>query len=219
MSHRRDRYPTLLEPLEVRRLLCTSHFGDARAMEELSASQVAEARQSSPTVTNTPSFIRRINFQPDGSNPVPDFYRVDTGAPYGLRSNGLTYGWSADNRDGRDRNVLDDQRYDTFHHLQKNGANYSWEMLVPNGTYTVRVVVGDPSYHDSVYRVNVEGQLAVNFTPSAGNRFGEGTVTVTVNDERLTVSNAAGAVNNKIAFLEICGGGAPLPVVSLTASD
>ena len=36
---------------------------------------------------------------------MPDFYKVDTGASYGVRANGMTYGWSGDNRAStRDRN-------------------------------------------------------------------------------------------------------------------
>lgn len=219
MSYRKTSV-RIFESLESRTHLCTYHWGEPVAMAALATTQsLAEPASSDTPATNAISFIRRINFQPDGSNPVPDYYRVDTGAPYGLRSNGLTYGWSADNRDGRDRNVLSDQRYDTFHHLQKNGANYSWEIALPNGQYTVRVVTGDASYFDSVFKVNVEGMLTVNATPTSSNRFGEGTKTVNVTDGRLTISNASGAVNNKIAFIEIAGGPSALPVVSLAATD
>ncbi|HRK30364.1 MAG TPA: kelch repeat-containing protein [Tepidisphaeraceae bacterium] len=216
----------IVELLETRSLFCADHFGDAEAMAReayveraVAATMGLLTSTDTPTAQSTPAFVRRFSFQPDGSTPVPDFHRVDTGAPYGLRSNGLTYGWSADNRDGRDRNQLDDQRYDTFHHFQKNGANYSWEFAVPNGQYTVRVVAGDPGYFDSVFKVNVEGTLAVNATPTTSNRFAEGTVTVNVTDGRLTISNATGAKNNKIAFVEIVGGSNRLPVVSVAASD
>lgn len=204
----------VFEALEARAMFCSWHWG-----EPAPTSLVAEAAtpQATDPVANA-ALVRRINFQPDGANPVPDFYRVDTGAPYGLRSNGLTYGWSADNRDGRDRNLLADQRYDTFHHLQKNGANYSWEIALPNGQYTVRVVAGDAGFFDSVFKINVEGVLTVNGTPTSGSRFVEGTQTVTVADGRLTISNATGAVNNKIAFVEIQGGTAPLPVVSVVGN-
>ena len=41
-----------------------------------------------------------------------------------------------------------------------------WELAVPNGTYRVRVVAGDPTHIDSVYRTNVEGVLAINATPT-----------------------------------------------------
>ena len=71
----------------------------------------------------------------------------------------------------------------------------------------MRVVAGDPSHFDSVFRINVEGVLAVNGTPTTANRWFEGTVTVTVSDGRLTVSNASGASNNKINFIEVTAAG------------
>jgi len=100
--------------------------------------------------------------------------------------------------------VSPDQRYDTLNHMQKSGSP-SWEMAVPAGQYQVRVVVGDATAWDSTYKVNVEGVLAVNAVPTSSSRWAEGTVTVTVTqaDGRLTVSNASGAVNNRICFLEI----------------
>lgn len=166
-----------------------------------------------------PQFLR-VNFQP-GNAEVPAYHRIDTGATYGLRSNGLTYGWDADNRaNARDRNssLAPDQRHDTFNHLQKNGSR-TWQMSVPNGTYTVRVVAGDAGYLDSVFRINVEGSLVVSGKPTSGSRWVEGTRTVTVSDGKLTISNASGAVNNKIAFVEIAKGTSPLPVVSVQSID
>lgn len=234
MSHRRRRHASrpagrtgrtafakAFESLEPRALLCSTHFLDAvDSTSQVFLSQSAEAGAAATADTSlaATAWTRRFNFQPDGA-PVPDYYRVDTGAAYGLRSNGMTYGWNVDNRDGRDRGALADQRYDTLHHLQKNGQNLRWDLAVANGTYTVRVVAGDASYFDSVYRVSVEGLLTVDGTPTSSNRFVEGTRTVNVTDGRLTISSASGAVNNKIAFVEICQGSDRLPVVSIAATD
>jgi len=155
--------------------------------------------------TGTATVIR-INFQPS-SAPVPSGYLSDTGAVYGSRGNGQTYGWNADNAaQTRDRNSASspDQRYDTLTHMQLSAnPNAFWEIAVPNGTYSVRVVSGDPGYYDSVYRVNVEGVLTVSGTPSSGVRWIEGTSTVTVSDGRLTIRNGSGATNNKLCFVEI----------------
>ena len=97
-----------------------------------------------------------------------------------------------------------DQRYDTLTHLQKPGnPNAFWEIAVPNGTYTVRIVAGDAGHFDSVFRLNIEGVAIVSGTPTSWTRWLEGTSTVTVSDGRLTVTNGAGASNNKICFLEI----------------
>ena len=48
----------------------------------------------------------RINFQPDAVA-APAGYALDSGSPYGDRSNGLMYGWSCDlTADTRDRNAV-----------------------------------------------------------------------------------------------------------------
>jgi N-acetylneuraminic acid mutarotase len=150
------------------------------------------------------TFPLRINFQP-ATAAVPAHCHVDGGALYGLRANGLTYGWNATNvanaRD-RDSDASPDQRYDTFNHMQRNG-DYRWEVTVPNGIYTVHVVAGDADYFDSVFRINVEGIPTVEGTPSNANRWIGGQSTVQVPDGRLTISNGTGARNNKICFVEI----------------
>ena len=88
-------------------------------------------------------FSAKINFQP-ASAAVPAGYLADSGAVYGDRGNGYTYGWDADcsahTRD-RDASNSPDQRYDTLVHMQLYGT-FTWEIAVPNGTYTVRVVAG-----------------------------------------------------------------------------
>jgi hypothetical protein len=144
----------------------------------------------------------KINFQPAG-RPVPSGYLADTGAGFGSRGNGFNYGWdNSASSFTRDRGINSDQKFDTLIHTQLYGVR-KWELGVANGTYQVTLVAGDPQYFDSVYKINVEGQLTVNGTPSSGNRFITGTRTVTVSDGRLTISNASGSVNNKIAFVEV----------------
>ena len=163
-------------------------------------------------------FDLHVNFQP-ASAAVPSGYLADGGLAYGDRGNGFTYGWDAANTTAtRDRNVLADQRYDTFIHTQAYGVR-TWEAAVPNGQYTVHLVAGDASYYDSIYKLNVEGVLSVSGTPTSGSRFVEGTQTVTVADGRLTISNAAGSSNNKIAFVEIDSVDAPLSTVSVASTD
>ena len=106
----------------------------------------------------------------------------------------------------RDRNAPNspDQRYDTLTHLQKEGnSDAIWEMAVSNGTYQVRLVAGDAAYYDSLFRLSVEGVLALSGTPTSANRWVEGTATVSVTDGRITVRSAAGASNNKLCFVEI----------------
>lgn len=160
--------------------------------------------------------VIRVNFQPSGAT-VPSGYLADTGAVYGNRGNGRTYGWNSGNTSfARDRNSSrsSDQRYDTLNHMQKSGGARTWEIAVPNGTYSVFVVAGDADHYDSVFRINVEGQLTVSGTPRSTARWISGTRTVTVSDGRLTVSNGSGASNNKICFIDIT----PAGMVSATAA-
>jgi len=146
----------------------------------------------------------RVDFLPAGST-VPTGYLPDTGLVFGNRGN-YSYGWNQSNPNARDRGVLTDQRLDTINHMQNYGTR-TWEIGLPNGSYNVKLVAGDPSYFNSIYRINVEGVLAVNGTPTSTNRFIEGNVTVNVTDGKLTVSNASGSSNNKVAFIEITPAG------------
>jgi glucose/arabinose dehydrogenase len=148
----------------------------------------------------------RINFQP-ASAPVPAGYLRDSGAVFGSRGNGQTYGWNADtSAQMRDRNAPNspDQRYDTLAYTQRSGnPNAIWEIGVPNGTYVVRVVSGDPSYFGGRYSTVGEGVQIVNGAPSTSARWIDGTRVVSVPDGRLTIRNGPGASNNKICFVEI----------------
>lgn len=148
------------------------------------------------------AFPLKIDFQP-ATAPAVAGWVIDSGLAFGKRGAQL-FGWNTAVTAGvRDRNQISDQRRDTIAHMQHGGANSKWEVAVPAGTYLVRVVCGDAAFFDSTYRVNVEGTLVVNGRPTTGSRFVEGAATVVVSDGRLTLSNATGAVNNKICSVEI----------------
>jgi hypothetical protein len=152
----------------------------------------------------TITFPIQINFQP-ASAPAFAGYLEDTGAMFGSQGNGLSYGWNQDTSAfarQRASTLSPDERYDTLIHMQKV-ANEIWELAVPPGTYSVRIVVGDPSYTDSVYAVAAEGTVVVSGTPSAMTHWFDGTDTVGVTDGRLTITNAAGSSNNKIDFIVV----------------
>ncbi|HEY7497818.1 MAG TPA: PQQ-dependent sugar dehydrogenase [Vicinamibacterales bacterium] len=148
----------------------------------------------------------RVNFQP-ASSPVPAGYLADGGLVFAARGNGQSYGWNADNTaQTRDRNASNsaDQRYDTLTHLQKPAnPDAVWEIALPNGSYSVRIVSGDAANFDSVFRVTAEGVLVVSGTPTTSTRWIEGTATVAVSDGRLTIRSGSGASNNKICFVDI----------------
>ena len=150
--------------------------------------------------------LARINFQSAGA-PVPYGYAADSGAAYAA-SRG--YGWISQTTStpvsitgkGVDRNATPDQRLDTLIQMQVSPAR--WEYAVPNGTYDVRVGVGDASVTTgSNHQIAVESETAVNgFTPSASDRFNIATVRVDVTDGKITL-DAAGGTNTKLVFVDI----------------
>ena len=149
-----------------------------------------------------PCVTININFQPEGE-PVPSGYTADVGDIFGVRDNGCEFGWDQDtSARTRVRGVEADARLDTLTHLQL-GGDVTWELAVPDGNYDVTLMAGDPSHIDSDYAIEVEGELIVQGTPSQSKHFIEGSGAVQVQDGRLTVSNAPGAVNNKLCYLEV----------------
>lgn len=150
-------------------------------------------------------FTARINFQPAAAA-VPAGYVADSGAVFGARGNGLSYGWNLVTNETRDRNsaLSADQRFDTLNHMQRStNPNARWEIAVPNGTYRVRIVAGDAAFFNSTFRIAAESTLVVSGTPTSASRWIDATANVTVSDGRLTLTNAAGAVNNKLCFIDI----------------
>jgi hypothetical protein len=150
----------------------------------------------------------KINFQPAASQ-VPAGYEPDSGAVYGDRGNGLTYGWDATLNHTRDRGVDPDQRYDTLNHMQPFAVDYTWEIGLNNGTYDVWLVCGDPSYADSINTLDVEGTVCTD--PDGQDNFDEYNIQVDVTDGKLTISPATGSSNAKICFIEITPAGAAIP--------
>ena len=164
---------------------------------------IGERKQATVSIADDDEL--RVNFQTFNRFP-PVGYAADLGDVFGDRGAGMSFGWDADNiANARSRNSAGspDARYDTYNHMQKNGANRRWEIALPNGLYTVRLVAGDADATDSVHRMNLEGQLALAGTPSGDVRWFRSTVNVLVSDGRLTLTNAPGAQNNKIAFIDI----------------
>jgi hypothetical protein len=164
------------------------------------------AQSSEVSATPQPLFSAHIHFQNDATE-MPSGYLPDTGAAYGLQSNGLTYGWNKDNSiNARDRDSANspDELHDGLIHMQKPNNPYAyWQIAVPNGTYQVHILSGDPDYIDSIYKINVQGVLALSGTPTSTNHWIENTVTVTVNNGVLKVTSGPGSRNNKIDAIDI----------------
>jgi len=165
-------------------------------------------------------FNVNINFQPVKAE-IPMSYMFDDGSAFADRDNGYSYGWNHDisgklsdeRRSGASRlreNWIEynDLRYDTLVHMQKVGRSASrkgsstWEIEVPNGTYNVDLVMGDPEYTDAINNVLIEG-VALNDPDGFDNFDRYSDVTVLVMDGRLTVRPGIDADNAKVCFIKI----------------
>ncbi len=179
----------------------------------MSRTRRARARRTAPACERLEqrrllAFTALIDFQPP-KVPTQSGYQKDTGAVFGSRGNGLTYGWNATNNNGIDRNSKKsfNQAYDTFLHMQKNApqGGFTWELAVPNGSYDVRIIAGDAVFNSGdFYHILAEGQTAINSRQTLTYQHWIGSnQPINVTDGRLTISNGANAVNNKIALIEV----------------
>ena len=126
---------------------------------------------------------------------------------------------------GRERGVAADKRLDTFMSMQLTPGSPgvptpgAWKAAVPNGAYRVTVEAGDPAYADSHDVLNVEGQRAIDFTPSSTSLFQTNTITVNVSDGSLNV-DATGGTNTKIGYVTIDATNTSGPhVTAMTPAD
>lgn len=149
-------------------------------------------------------FAVKINFQTEATPGSPTGYRADIGRAYGVRKNGLSYGWHGSNEANavqRNSPNSPDIRYDGFN--QFVGPGTWWAISVPNGRYHVRLVTGDPEDLNSYQKLFVEDRVIVDAAPSAQQRFIEGIVETNVTDGTIALTGVPGGMNNKVAFIEI----------------
>ncbi|MCI0745278.1 MAG: fibronectin type III domain-containing protein [Verrucomicrobia subdivision 3 bacterium] len=156
------------------------------------------------------NFANALNGTPaNNPSPIPAGYAQDIGEVFGLKTNGLTYGWNVDiTVDSRWRNNPNspDLRWDTFNHLQKPQVlpTAVWEIEIPNGFYSVYMVSGDPTAVDSVFQFDIEGVVSTNsYVPVGGAWFTEFRQGIGVSDGRLTIKSGPQAANNKLNFIDI----------------
>ncbi len=148
--------------------------------------------------------------------PLPG-YADDYGDVFGDRGNGLSYGWLEDNAANsrhRTADVSPDARFDTLNHLQKNGGDMVWEMAVPSGRYSVRIVAGDATALDSVFQFTVEDVTTTTYTPTATAAWGTFDIEARIQDGLLSIRSGPSASNNKICFVAL----QPLPELPPTLS-
>ncbi len=156
-----------------------------------------------------------------------EFTRADFGRPFALRANGISYGWSRDleaagymvNRDstrdviglsfgGRIGNGSEnpdvDERFDTFARVEPGDE---WSIHVPNGTYAVALVSGDPEFSGPLggqfHRWSVNGEPVMDARPLPDYPWGEGITFVEVTDERITLRAGDNGVQNSLSWLRV----------------
>ena len=145
----------------------------------------------------------RINFQPDGIE-TPAGYLADTGAGYESHSSGFSYGWlDGPNGETRYRDTAKDIRFATLNHMQKSDPR-TWEIALMNGEYNLHLVMGDPSNTDQINDIQIEN-ITLKDTDGE-DYFDEYTVTVQIQDGRLTLSPASTSMNAKLCFIDISSG-------------
>jgi len=158
-----------------------------------------------PTPIVDPSQTIRINFRNKYAADLTGAVG-DIGLPFGDRGNGLVYGWDRDNTaNARFRSGFypSNTHLESFVYIGHYGA-YVWEIALPEGWYTVRLVAGDPKYPlNGTYITNVEGQPILNGQATTANPWLENTIQVRVTDGRLTVTNGNGSKNNVLNVIEI----------------
>lgn len=153
------------------------------------------------------SFAAHVNFQPVTAL-VPAGYVADSGALFGDRGNGLTYGWAGRKptpvvqRHVRRPSDGVDDLYDTFAIMQGRGQGSRWQIQVPDGTYQVNVTAGDPAAASGRYRIMVDGVLVVNGKATRTQRWVSGSQQLVVSNGLLTITVPRGATS-KIDFIDI----------------
>src|SRR5262249_18313743 len=107
--------------------------------------------QVSPVIV--PLFNANVNFTNSTTDTFPGYVN-DIGSAYPNTSGGITFGWNQNNSaNAFDRNTTTapDERFDSFAAMQAaSNPNASWEIQVPNGTYSVHIVAVHPPRATSV---------------------------------------------------------------------
>lgn len=165
---------------------------------------------------------------------VPVDYLKDSGAQYGDRGNGFTYGWDCDlesEGDVRDRGNAG-TRESSMVIPDRDGSCASdlWNIALPNGDYTVVVGYSDPSYSTTTDGCTIEGQPA-GVEPAGDRGPGtvpagvpmEQTVSVSLTDGQITLDGEWGSPDGahcqSFAYIHIYGaasGGVSWTMVALS---
>jgi RHS repeat-associated protein len=153
--------------------------------------------------------LLRVNFQPE-DRAIPPGFVADKGRTYGVRSNGLSYGWVDGPHTGIARGVHPFPQYDTTMPFGSSEGD-AWQVALPDGNYPVVVVMGDAARLDSTNNVRIEQRQEIDPTPYdpalppgyEHGQFDGYAVIAEVHDGRLTIRPGHRAFNPKLCFIEI----------------
>lgn len=158
-----------------------------------------------------------INHQP-ATALIPTGWMADKGRAREERTNGLTYGWEhgttpqallAGNSFRRD--AMPQPELDTLHRLTADDATATWRCALPNGSYAVVIVSGDPVSREHSNHWSLNGQELTDpdpYDPDATPGYNRGdydgwAVDVTVTDGYLTLAPGAGAFDPALCLIEV----------------
>lgn len=153
-------------------------------------------------------FAAHVDFEPPGAI-VPSGYMADSGALFGNRNNGLTYGWRGPrpaqvvSRHVSGRSAGPDSRYDAFAVFHARGRGSAWEIAVPDGTYLVHVVAGDPRATSGRYQVDADGVIVADAKATGRQRWVEGTRQIAVSAGTLTLTAPLKGHATPIDFVDV----------------
>jgi len=146
----------------------------------VTATFVTENSDPSPPKPNLPILV---NFQPTASQ-VPTNFQKDDGSVF---TSTRGYGWNH-LLNGTEQNSTADQTLDTFVSAS-NQRPGTWNFSIPNGTYYLTMVIGDPSKAQGPHWVSVEGlQLAKQVKTAKGEYLTIVDYSVEVKDSTLSLT-------------------------------
>lgn len=171
------------------------------------------------------AFQVSVNFQP-AKVPTPAGYVADSGAFYGDRGNGYSYGWSGGKLPAitREQNAAKPSRngpdtsYDTFALVYPTGRGSQWQIAVPNGEYTVQVVTGSPIVFPALYRVEVDGELVLNGRATQKSQWVTASEEITVVNGMLSITSMRGVIDrlDSVTITAVSPPAPPAPPATLS---
>ena len=135
----------------------------------------------------SPEFPMSVNFQPSSSEIPPDFIK-DDGSVF---SSSRGYGWDV-LVNSKERNAQVEQTIDTFVQTA-NKTPVTWNCTLPNGTYYISMVMGDPRKKSGPHSLSLEGmQLAAQIKTGKGQYFSIVEYPVNIQDNTLSITLGGG---------------------------